>query len=893
MAETTETLILDIQFDSNQAIKDTTALRNEVIKLKDANKEIIKEGNGVTDTYTKNAAQIKLYNAEISTNERALTNLVKSNNSVKGSNDQLKAQLSILTAEYNKLGEGARDSTVGGQVLQKQIKDITDTLKGAEGEVGNFRRNVGDYEGAFTRAANSIEGMKARIAELQTTIQSADVGSDQFREAADEASNLQLSVDQALGKVNEFGEREPKNNVKKEFGDALITVGLLGQGFNALSEQFSDNEDAQEALTKATQGVSVALAFANIIKEKGAILDTIDIRRKAVQSAATVVLTGVTAAFGVTAAIAWTIATLGIAALIAGIALLVANFEKVSNAVKDFLGLSSEQERASIALQENYQAEADKLDFLIGLEERRGNRLQKVFDRQIKLAQAAGKDTQVLEDRAALAEQASIRRNIAEIERQLKLAQAAKKGADIQIDLKQKIQDAESDLLDSQNEIEARRLAKGKKATDDAIKNAEKQNDVNKAANEKRKSDNEKSAQDELKIAQALSASRIALVEDERAREILTIRNANEQRIAEITSNSSNAEALRLSIAEETEQAVLAIKAKYLKIEKDAQDKTIEDEKARTLERQKLELEAITKRQEQTILRFQFEQAQRQLNITNEEAALIKTTEGLFNLAEIERVTGATRQQIVQDYYDFFDERGELSFEQYLALQQEQVAVTRQANEEQTQAAMAFGDAVGSIFADSLTEQGLELKDFSRKFLILILDTLERAVIANIATAAAGALSSPESIATAGIAGAVKAALLTAAIKAATGLAKAKLSQPPQGFAEGVIGLHGAGTTTSDSIPAMLSLGESVITANGTNYAQQNYPGLLDFLNTPHKYAGGVVDFQGGAPSSGVGSDSSALLFEAISRIRPVVQVSDINKKQSDYTEVRVTGTLS
>lgn len=38
----------------------------------------------------------------------------------------------------------------------------------------------------------------------------------------------------------------------------------------------------------------------------------------------------------------------------------------------------------------------------------------------------------------------------------------------------------------------------------------------------------------------------------------------------------------------------------------------------------------------------------------------------------------------------------------------------------------------------------------------------------------------------------------------------------PQGFKEGVVGLNGAGSETSDSIPAMLSRGESVVTARGT-----------------------------------------------------------------------------
>lgn len=59
------------------------------------------------------------------------------------------------------------------------------------------------------------------------------------------------------------------------------------------------------------------------------------------------------------------------------------------------------------------------------------------------------------------------------------------------------------------------------------------------------------------------------------------------------------------------------------------------------------------------------------------------------------------------------------------------------------------------------------------------------------------------------------------ALAAATGAAQigviaAQQPPPPPRFAEGVIGLDGAGTETSDSIPAYLSKGESVITAKAT-----------------------------------------------------------------------------
>jgi len=254
-------------------------------------------------------------------------------------------------------------------------------------------------------------------------------------------------------------------------------------------------------------------------------------------------------------------------------------------------------------------------------------------------------------------------------------------------------------------------------------------------------------------------------------------------------------------------------------------------------------------------------------------------------LVAIQAQTGQTRAEIDQQYYDFVERNGEISFEQFVDLQARQTAVVEQANQQNAQVYAAFAAQVGDLFGQSLAEQGNQLKGFSKKFLIMILDLLQKQILSS------EAFSVAESVSKFGpVAGGIRAALSIAAIQTAFSLAKAKLSQEPKGFATGVIGIEGAGTETSDSIPAWLSKNESVITADGTRYAEQNFPGFLSFLNSKHKYATGVVNFQGG--NSVADTSGFSLIAEAISQMQPVVRVSDINKKQSDYSEVRVTGTI-
>lgn len=893
MAETTETLILDIQFDSEQAIKETVNLKNEVAKLSAANKELIKVEGQVTDEYVKNQAEIKRLNAEIRTNERNLFNQAKAATSAEGSNEKLRAQLSILTAEYNKLSFEERESTVAGQVLQKQIENISNTLKGSEGAVGDFRRNVGDYEGAFVRAANSISGMRDRLKELDQVINTTDVGTQQFKDASDEAANLRLSIDQALGKVDEYGEREPKNPSKKAFEDTVAAAGALTSAAELTSLALSDNEDVNESVAKSLRAVAVAQQVANIVREKGAIIDTASaVATGAASAAQTAYAFAVGTSTGLLKAFRVALLSTGIGALIVGLGLLIANFDDVSDAIKDFLGLSSEQERAAKELSEAYAGQANQLEFLLTLENRRISQLNSVFDRQIKLAQAAGKETIDIEVRKAEAFQRTTNGIIEQVKQQLNVAKAANVSAAEQIKLQQQIQDLSNQVLDSVAEIEAKKITLQKQAQDEALKNSQERRDREKADLEKRNAELEKNAQEELKIARELQRERIALVEDERQKEILLVRQAAEERLAAITVDTANAQSLRVAINLKAEEDIAAIQVQFAEEKKQRDQEALAEELA-ILETLTLKYnEALLNREQQTINRYLFEKTQRDLNILDEEAALLRTTESLNQLVAIEQATGKSRKDILADYYTFFEEQGELSYEEYLRLLSQQVDAQKAANDELTAAYSAFGEQVGSIFADSLTEQGLELKNFGRKFLILILDTLKKQVLSNIATAATSSLAQPDSVATFGASGAIRAAILTAAINGAAGLAISRLSQPPQGFATGVIGLQGAGNSTSDSIPAMLSRGESVVTATGTLYAQQNYPGLLEFLNSPYKFATGITNFQNQNVTPPVAMDGFSILAEAIRDIQPVVKVDDINKKQSDFNEVRVVGTI-
>lgn len=336
---TNETLLLKIGIDNTEAVNRIAEQKKQLEALKAEKKELDKTDKNYTANLVILDRAIKQVNDSIRIQEKELDNTIKATKEAEGSNNQLRAQLALLTSQYNALSEEERTSTEAGQQMAQSIKSLSDQLKGNEGTVGDFRRSVGDYEGAFIRAANSIDGMKERLAAMKKELGGMEVGTTKFNDLNEEIQNLSLSIEQAEGKVNEFGEREPKNLLKKNIEDAFVSTTLLSQGLTTLNSIYGENTTLADANVKAIQAIALSQAAANVVKEKGAIIDTVAnarmIAMTAAQKAYAIVVgnsTGAMKAFRVA------LAATGIGAVLVVLYELIFNFEKVNSLVKDLTG---------------------------------------------------------------------------------------------------------------------------------------------------------------------------------------------------------------------------------------------------------------------------------------------------------------------------------------------------------------------------------------------------------------------------------------------------------------------------------------------------------------------------------------------------------------------------
>lgn len=180
-----------------------------------------------------------------------------------------------------------------------------------------------------------------------------------------------------------------------------------------------------------------------------------------------------------------------------------------------------------------------------------------------------------------------------------------------------------------------------------------------------------------------------------------------------------------------------------------------------------------------------------------------------------------------------------------------------------------------NAFAEMFAEEEVSFKAFLKGMLSTLLDAIEKALIAQQAAILARELASKS------WAGVASAAGLTALITAAFEAAKVAV----KGFAVGGY-VQGAGTGTSDSIPARLSNGESVMTARTTSM----FSPLLSAFNQ----LGGGVPINAPTAGTQIGEDFLAAAVAKGFQMcpAPVVSVKEITSVQSRIRTIENRGTM-
>lgn len=210
-----------------------------------------------------------------------------------------------------------------------------------------------------------------------------------------------------------------------------------------------------------------------------------------------------------------------------------------------------------------------------------------------------------------------------------------------------------------------------------------------------------------------------------------------------------------------------------------------------------------------------------------------------------------------------------------LQLQADENKNKQQKLQEQNQMIADYILAIGDGLAAFFESQDLTFHNFLKTMLTTYLDAIEKQITTTYAAILA------DSILHGGWAGVASAAAKLALIKAAFAAAKAAV----KGFSTGGY-VQGSGTGTSDSIPARLSNGESVMTAKATSM----FSPILSAFNQ----LGGGVPIVANNGGSNIGMD---MLAAAVARgyqmaPQPVVSVEEINRTQRRVQTIENIGRI-
>lgn len=153
--ENVEERVLDIRVRYDDAIRKIAEYRTQIDVLHQVEKTLkddLKAGRIEREEYNVKLTETQIATREVNEAIRILNKQIqnerKEQMELEGSLVRLRAELSNLTASYDRLSRAERNSAKGKEI-QDKINAITDELKEAEEGTQRFYRNVGNYEEAL------------------------------------------------------------------------------------------------------------------------------------------------------------------------------------------------------------------------------------------------------------------------------------------------------------------------------------------------------------------------------------------------------------------------------------------------------------------------------------------------------------------------------------------------------------------------------------------------------------------------------------------------------------------------------------------------------------------------------------------------------------------------
>lgn len=836
MAEKEIILNVKVQTNTEAAIKQIMELNTQIEREKNLQKEYnqwLKEGTVSWEEYNREMELSKQHVTEYSTKIRALRkeiqNNIKVESDLRGSLVQLRAALSNLTAEYDNLSKAERDSAKGKE-LQDKINAVTKELKGAEEATGRFNRNVGNYENAI----KSVFGNNQLVAGIQAV------------------RNGVIGVSKAFDLLKSH--------------PVIAVISVITALFLKLANSAKNNEEQYVKLQQVLAPLKMAMDGITRVVES-----IVDVFLSAAQA-----VTGLVGAF---------LDFIGVGDSINQNSkdyielekqkLDLANKERSDLVENAKLSMEASDLRAKSAQKDKYSAE-ERIQFLneaIDKEKAMADNELEQAKQRLEIAKKEAertKNSKEVNDELAQAEanlynvQKEYNTKTRELysqrsEAQTKLNQEEEQRLQLVQERSDKELAAMRALRDSENALIADSVEKQRAAINSSYDDQ--------IADLRKRMETEENLTDQ---ARAAMSATIENLEKKRTAELAEL---NEESIREKLEQEAAYIEQRLQLATEGTIQEYSLKAEQLKKEKEIelsntkltaeQKQLIEDSYQKKLDEMTSEYER--KKQEKAMEALELELSNRlaAAKIAGEDELQVELENAKKRLDSLQQLEGESDAE--------FKARQLEAQQEYLDAKEELAQREIEIEQAKFEAASQITGALSGLF-DQLGED-------NKAFMILS----KTLALAEVAINTGKAISSAVAEAAKGPFGIAKAVSLIATI--ITNMTTAIGIINSAKFADGGL-VEGPGTGTSDSIPAMLSNGESVMTARATSM----FAPLLSAINV----AGGGVPIQVREKSSQALGEE--MIARAIARgmqdVHPIVSVTEINKVGSQVKVVENLGSI-
>lgn len=306
---------------NNQLRALLSKLTDELNDMGETEKETSDRGKFLTKTVRELSDTLKANESAVGDNRRNVGNYKGDLSELIMSLKEENVVLTQQTQQAQKQNKSMQDLFKTQKQLDSEVNDVTNSYKDYNQQITNntqiiehntavvaqneqqieelerrqigFRQNQESIINGTKKYDNSLTGLNEKLKDLKNTLPTLDIGSDAFEKTNKAIKDTELKIGQVQGKVDEFGNKEPKNLVKKSYEDlAEATAGVVG-GIQLVEMAFGKSNTTAEAQARILKLVAIQQAAVNVAKSVGAITD---LKKQAIDKLATLQLKNFTAA---------------------------------------------------------------------------------------------------------------------------------------------------------------------------------------------------------------------------------------------------------------------------------------------------------------------------------------------------------------------------------------------------------------------------------------------------------------------------------------------------------------------------------------------------------------------------------------------------------------------